>query len=481
MKSFPFDAKIVSWGEDGLPVFDRSYTADELRSVFGRLFTNGVFMDVPNAFKVSASSNMTVIVSVGDCIVRGTYGWEESQRSLQLQAASSKDRIDTVVLRWNNEVEQRKIDLYVVTGTAADNPTRPALTRTELVYELGICDIFVPKNTTAVASSRITDTRLETARCGQALPFAKLDTTSFYNYLNSSLSGMVGELQKQTNTAVQLAQSALDGTTAGHLQNQIDGKVSKSGDTISGNLTVNKLLTIKHNENDSETCVTLQKLLNNGTNNQLNLGVKNDGMTWISVSNAGQEVNYLILSPTYTGFKQPLSTSSGGTGTKSVFGQEGFLKSLFGAAQTGYNHIPVFNDGWANGGYMSTQQLRNAMGLGNTLTAMSDFVVASGSGYVGEGENTGVSIWIKFNSGICIIGVSKSKTTVAGNNNYFGVHLPFNISGVIAMGVSAYEPANPGVYVGYANTTENLVDAYMNGCLGGKTGWMRFFLIARWK
>lgn len=212
MRSFPWDS-IVTGIEDGLPILDRTYHAADLREVYKTFFSNGVFIDVDEAFQVTAvADELSVLVAPGKCNIEGTIGWDGSGRKLVLQAASSSaDRIDTVVLRWNANNDIRDIDLYVKTGTVQEIPVRPQLTRNDTVYELGLCDIYVARGTSTVTQQRITDTRLDKERCGVVSPLLDVDTTSFYL-----------QLQAQTAKAVELANEALEGTIAGELQSQID-------------------------------------------------------------------------------------------------------------------------------------------------------------------------------------------------------------------------------------------------------------------
>lgn len=221
MRSFPWDSLVVSMGDDGFPIYDRDYMASDLREVYETFFSNGVFLDTEDALQVTVGEGMTVHVAPGKCCIRGTVGYEKSIRELALQASSSQDRIDTVVLRWNANVEMRNIDLYVKSGVASATPVAPTLTRSETVYELGLADIFVSKNSGAVSAARITDTRMNTDRCGIVTPLVKIDMTSFYETMQAALAELEAKLDEQTQIAVDLAQNALDETMAGHLQSQI--------------------------------------------------------------------------------------------------------------------------------------------------------------------------------------------------------------------------------------------------------------------
>lgn len=60
---------------------------------------------------------MNVVVNPGFAICAGGLKLEENQRTLAIQAADSNyDRIDTVVLRWNDNDSERICDLYIVEG-----------------------------------------------------------------------------------------------------------------------------------------------------------------------------------------------------------------------------------------------------------------------------------------------------------------------------------------------------------------------------
>jgi len=209
MKVFPVDSIVTRLGDDGLPIYDRPYVSADLREVYANFFTNGVFMDESTSLQVmTATGGMNVYVKPGTCHINGAFGVETEQRTLQLDAASaSLDRIDTIVARIDLSIEARSLDLYVVKGTPANDPVRPNLTRNETVWELGLADVYLPKGIATISQGRISDTRLETQRCGAVTPFAEFDTTTLYE-----------QLKQATQDAVDAMNDALDGTTAGNLQ-----------------------------------------------------------------------------------------------------------------------------------------------------------------------------------------------------------------------------------------------------------------------
>lgn len=369
MISFPWDSRVTGFGDNGYPIYDRTYGAEQLRDVYQTFFSNGVFMQAGDpSFKVGAGEGMSVNVQPGRCNIQGTIGVEKTVRNLVLQAASSADRIDTVVLRWDTDLDVRSIDLYVKQGTAAASPRAPELTRTDLMWELGLANVYVTANSTSVSASRITDTRLDSDRCGIVTPFTSIDTTTFYEQIqtaiterlgeiNDSAAGAMTELENQTQLAVQVSKDAIDGTTAGNLSNRLtavetdkadktdvdaavqrlqDGKVNRVGDTMTGDLAIVKgdgCSFILGDENDNANnrgykALQIYRTDNNRTASndlpqRMTLGLSTDGAAnlatgyWVE-NDAGVRTwnldNSINLGKTSTTLTKPLAINSGGTG-----------------------------------------------------------------------------------------------------------------------------------------------------------------------
>ena len=186
--SFPWDSLVTEMGEDGFPVYDRSYSADDLAEVYETFFSNGVFIDSDEAMVVKSTSGMMLTVGYGKCHINGRIGYITKEREILTIESTSQPRIATVVLRFDKTLSSRSITVDVVYGTPAEAPTRPALTRTRTVWELGLADILVKANVTSISQTNITDTRLETVRCGAVAPFMTIDTSSFYAKLEAAIS-----------------------------------------------------------------------------------------------------------------------------------------------------------------------------------------------------------------------------------------------------------------------------------------------------
>ena len=262
MISYPFDSEITGYEADGSPVYDRAADSSVLRRWMMHYFTDGVFSEGGNTlgFNVLQGEGLTITTSAGSITIRGAIGIEDSIRTLETKAANpTYDRIDTVVARLNLETDVRNIDLYIIQGEPASSPVRPPLTRNLSIWELGLADIRIPKNSTQIAQANINDTRLDNSRCGVvASPFVTLDTQQIYLQIMSDITerkkaaaALYGVYQEDINThevnataaynsyvaSMQTYQTAakndfdvwfqtikdiLDEEAAGNLQNQID-------------------------------------------------------------------------------------------------------------------------------------------------------------------------------------------------------------------------------------------------------------------
>lgn len=221
MIGFPFDSH-VTFESDGTPVYDRAITSAPLRKLIAKLLTDGILPNPSTNLQVEAGSGMNVVVNSGFAICAGGLKLEENQRTLAIQAADSNyDRIDTVVLRWNDNDSERICDLYIVEGIPAASPLRPELTRTESIWELGLADLFINKNSSAISNQRITDTRYETARCGIISAISEFDTTTLYQQVQADLAGFKASEQADFITWFNDIKGQLSEDAAGNLQKQI--------------------------------------------------------------------------------------------------------------------------------------------------------------------------------------------------------------------------------------------------------------------
>lgn len=221
MQSYPFTSQ-VTYDEQGLPLYDRAVDSEFLRAVFAAYFFDGIFYKPTNALQVVAGTGLQVQVNPGICHIRGAMGIETETRTLTLEAAGTLPRIDTVVARLDISLAVRSIELYVVTGTPASTPQRPALTRDATIWELGLADVAVAANSSTLTQSSITDTRLDTERCGVvAQTIGSLDTAPYFAQLTAAIAEHQDAAEAQI-AALQAAIAAVEGDTAWMLKSLYD-------------------------------------------------------------------------------------------------------------------------------------------------------------------------------------------------------------------------------------------------------------------
>ena len=223
MIGYPFNSH-VEYDEHDLPVFDRAISSEPLKNLISKLFSNGVLPNPStNLQVVSGGAGMTVIVKAGFCIINGGLKLEDEDKTLVVQASDATyPRIDTVVMRWNDNDDVRACDLYIVEGTPSASPVRPELTRTGSIYEIGLADILITAKSTSIDSFRITDTRLDTNRCGYISSISEFDTSTLYAQIQADMAEFKTEEQQDFLDWFEEMRDQLSEDAAGNLQNQID-------------------------------------------------------------------------------------------------------------------------------------------------------------------------------------------------------------------------------------------------------------------
>ena len=229
MIAYPLDSH-VNFNSDGIPEFDRAITSAPFRKLIRQLVREGIDPTVSTSLQVYATGEMTVTVNPGFGVVDGLLALEEELRTLVVTASDGTyDRIDTVVLRLNDNDNVRLCDLYIVQGVPSSSPVHPDLTREGSIYELGLADIFVGAHATRITIDKITDTRYDTERCGVISPIAEFDTETLNQQMTAWAQAQQEEFgewevaQKASFEAwVQTIQNILDESAAGHLQLEIE-------------------------------------------------------------------------------------------------------------------------------------------------------------------------------------------------------------------------------------------------------------------
>lgn len=150
------------------PANDYDFDAADVAAYLAGL-TSGVFSGDED-FPVTAAGGLKVTVGAGRGWVHPSRftGYSITKReadTLTMPLADpSLPRIDRIVMRY--DAGARAASLQVLQGTASSTPTAPAISRTELIYDLCLAEITRPAGSTSITTGQITDTRLDEALCG---------------------------------------------------------------------------------------------------------------------------------------------------------------------------------------------------------------------------------------------------------------------------------------------------------------------------
>ena len=150
------------------PANDYDFDAADVAAYLAGL-TSGVFSSAED-FPVTAAGGLKVTVGAGRGWVHPSRftGYSITKResdTLTMPLADpSLPRIDRIVMRY--DAGARAASLQVLQGTASSTPTAPAISRTELIYDLCFAEITRPAGSTSITTGQITDTRLDEKLCG---------------------------------------------------------------------------------------------------------------------------------------------------------------------------------------------------------------------------------------------------------------------------------------------------------------------------
>ena len=178
--------------------YDRIYNAEDFSSYLNQLVGNGVFPNPSSQLKVVASTGMNVVVGAGSGWINGHKMVNTADLTLTVGASDVLlNRMDAVVMYL--DLDTRTMGVEVKQGTpTASTPTAPALVRTSTRYELCLATVLVAKQTSAITTSMITDTRTNGSLCGivQGL-IQQIDTTDLWQQQQEAFNEWFESVQQQ--------------------------------------------------------------------------------------------------------------------------------------------------------------------------------------------------------------------------------------------------------------------------------------------
>lgn len=232
--AYPMDS-VLTFDDNGVPQYDRAINSAQLRTLYHELLSDGVLLNNSTNLQVVANSTMNVTVKAGLCNIQGCIKKFEEDIDVTIESAStSYNRIDTIVARLDLNSDYRDIGIFVIKGTPASVPTRPELTRDTNVYEIALADITISANATTLSQANISDTRLDTNRCGIISCIAEFDTTKLYEQIQADLKQFQESNEADFEQWFEHMKEQLGEDAAGNLQLQIDDHTEKSVSSENG-------------------------------------------------------------------------------------------------------------------------------------------------------------------------------------------------------------------------------------------------------
>lgn len=137
---------------------DRVYDAEQISSIFDGIINNGIYMSIGGQMMVKPNSGLTVKVSSGRAWFKHTWTYNDSDYNMTLDAADPLlNRIDAIILEVDTSVAVRQNSFKILKGTAAVNPSRPALTNTADIGQYALAYINVSAGKTSIEQVDITN------------------------------------------------------------------------------------------------------------------------------------------------------------------------------------------------------------------------------------------------------------------------------------------------------------------------------------
>lgn len=218
-------SKIVLYPANGYD-FDAADVAAYLAGL-----TSGAFSGDED-FPVTAAGGLKVTVGAGRGWVHPSRftGYSITKReadTLTMPLADpSLPRIDRIVMRY--DAGARAASLQVLQGTASSTPTAPAISRTELIYDLCLAEITRPAGSTAVTTGQITDTRLDEKLCGIVRDGVTGIPT---DELLAAAKERIGELEEKATTSAAAAKDSAEAAKSSETKSAASEKNARTSET----------------------------------------------------------------------------------------------------------------------------------------------------------------------------------------------------------------------------------------------------------
>ena len=214
--------------------------------------TSGVY-SADEDFAVTAAGGLNVTVSAGRAWVHPSRftGYSITKREPETVtlplADGTRPRIDRILLRY--DAAALKTSLLILTGDPASTPTAPAITRTELTYDLCLAEISRPAGSTEITTGQITDTRLDETLCGIVRDGVTGIPT---DELLAAAKERINALEEKATSSTAAAKDSADAAKSSETKSAASEKNAKTSETAAQRIltdTQNAVKTVTANMN----------------------------------------------------------------------------------------------------------------------------------------------------------------------------------------------------------------------------------------
>lgn len=171
--------------------------------------------------RVEKAQGLTLTVKAGRANINGAFYWQKDDETITLEKNSATKSYN-IILRLNDNDAYRNITLV---ASDIDN----GITRSDSIYDLVLATVTVTGNASEVKGSDITDTRLDSTRCGAVTSAIKsvqsLDlftqVTELFKEIKAQNESEMNANRTEFNDWFETVKDTLDADTAGKLSNRI--------------------------------------------------------------------------------------------------------------------------------------------------------------------------------------------------------------------------------------------------------------------
>lgn len=171
--------------------------------------------------RVEKAQGLTLTVKAGRANINGAFYWQKDDETITLEKNSATKSYN-IILRLNDNDAYRNIILL-------SSDINNGITRSDSIYDLVLATVTVEGNASEIKGSNITDTRLDSTRCGAVTNAIKsVETLDLFTQMTELFKEIKEQNQfemkaneNEFNEWFASVKDTLDSNTAGKLMNRI--------------------------------------------------------------------------------------------------------------------------------------------------------------------------------------------------------------------------------------------------------------------